>query len=359
MVKNPVKPGRIEPGLFRNFVTPKFTTKTYTTTITEQFNAEDEIGKFLQTEHQPILQDIEHQLTPRPVVSEKTVTAISRKPREGYYNVYRFYPLRVYHNQTKYQTRTEARLIRYIERNGPQSKKGRENALCEIVKRKWSERELFQFVSEHNKLVFEQHYLLTLTWSSSDRILRYRGSRCEWNHEFAVWSATARNCPNQGQKIRITNPYNYFRVINRTLFELEKSKICRYSSFNGKINAFWRDVNFDLKVACIRMDYDSEDESEQMRPSKTTKEEHGRKFGVQGHRQTSPPDKRSRFDSSKDRINSGDPSRERFRSRDYQGHRDGGREWEREQNYEQGSRVRSFNRDRGRSKPYQNKDQTY
>ncbi|KAA6377975.1 MAG: hypothetical protein EZS28_026500 [Streblomastix strix] len=38
----------------------------------------DEIGKFLQAELQPTLQDIERQLTPRQAVSERTQTLMAR-----------------------------------------------------------------------------------------------------------------------------------------------------------------------------------------------------------------------------------------------------------------------------------------
>ncbi|KAA6359399.1 MAG: hypothetical protein EZS28_045074, partial [Streblomastix strix] len=61
-----------QPRLFVNFDTPKFTTKTPVATAVEQQEMGDEIGKFLQSELQPTLQDIERQLTLRQTVSERT-----------------------------------------------------------------------------------------------------------------------------------------------------------------------------------------------------------------------------------------------------------------------------------------------
>ncbi|KAA6359834.1 MAG: hypothetical protein EZS28_044640, partial [Streblomastix strix] len=72
MSKNSIKPEPSEPGLFVNFDTSKFTTKTPAATAVEQPEMGDEIGKFLQAELQPTLQDIERQLTPRQAVSERS-----------------------------------------------------------------------------------------------------------------------------------------------------------------------------------------------------------------------------------------------------------------------------------------------
>ncbi|KAA6390957.1 MAG: hypothetical protein EZS28_013515 [Streblomastix strix] len=72
MSKNSIKPEPSEPGLFVNFETPKFTTKTPVTTAIEQPEMGDEIGKFLQAELQPTLQDIERQLSPRQAISDRT-----------------------------------------------------------------------------------------------------------------------------------------------------------------------------------------------------------------------------------------------------------------------------------------------
>ncbi|KAA6388277.1 MAG: hypothetical protein EZS28_016194 [Streblomastix strix] len=193
MLKIPEKPGQIEPGLFGNFETPKFTTKMQTTIITEQFNAEDNIGKFLQTEHQPMLQDIEHQLTPRQVVSEKTAIIISRVLESITCTIIAdidFQALNIFAEKNAEAQRRKIQCLQLLPitnipqydqilgtNRSPIDKRGRENAFCEIAKRKWIEFELFQLVSKHNKLAFEQHYRLTLTWRSSDCIGRYRRYR--------------------------------------------------------------------------------------------------------------------------------------------------------------------------------------
>ncbi|KAA6343464.1 MAG: hypothetical protein EZS28_052309, partial [Streblomastix strix] len=79
------------------------------------------------------------------------------------------------------------------------------------------------------------------------------------------------------------------------------------------VRAFWKEHDFDLKVACVRRDYDSEDDSETLQPSKTTRRELRNKFGRNRNRSLSPHSKRSRYDSP-DRDNE---SRERSRSRSY------------------------------------------
>ncbi|KAA6359601.1 MAG: hypothetical protein EZS28_044872, partial [Streblomastix strix] len=78
MSKNSIKPEPSEPGLFVNFETPKFTTKTPVATAVEQPEMGVEIGKFLQAELQPTLQDIERQLTPRQAVSERTQMVMAK-----------------------------------------------------------------------------------------------------------------------------------------------------------------------------------------------------------------------------------------------------------------------------------------
>ncbi|KAA6381191.1 MAG: hypothetical protein EZS28_023283 [Streblomastix strix] len=78
MSKNSIKPEPSEPGLFVNFETPKFATETPVVTAVEQPEMGDEIGKFLQAELQPTLQDIERQLTPRQAISERTQMVMTK-----------------------------------------------------------------------------------------------------------------------------------------------------------------------------------------------------------------------------------------------------------------------------------------
>ncbi|KAA6392002.1 MAG: hypothetical protein EZS28_012471 [Streblomastix strix] len=72
MSKNSLKSELSEQGLFVNFDTPTFITRTPVKTTVEQPELGDEIGKFLQSVQQPTLQHIERQLTPRNTVSERT-----------------------------------------------------------------------------------------------------------------------------------------------------------------------------------------------------------------------------------------------------------------------------------------------
>ncbi|KAA6368162.1 MAG: hypothetical protein EZS28_036312 [Streblomastix strix] len=78
MSKNSIKPEHSEPGLFVNFDTPTFTTKTPVATAVGQPEMGDEIGRFLIAELQPTLQDIERKLTPRQAVSERTQTLMAK-----------------------------------------------------------------------------------------------------------------------------------------------------------------------------------------------------------------------------------------------------------------------------------------
>ncbi|KAA6393829.1 MAG: hypothetical protein EZS28_010642 [Streblomastix strix] len=71
MSKNLIKSEPSESGLFVNFDTPKFTTKTPVATAVEQQEMGDEIRKFLQSKLQPTQQNIVRQLTPRQEVSER------------------------------------------------------------------------------------------------------------------------------------------------------------------------------------------------------------------------------------------------------------------------------------------------
>ncbi|KAA6363794.1 MAG: hypothetical protein EZS28_040679, partial [Streblomastix strix] len=79
------------------------------------------------------------------------------------------------------------------------------------------------------------------------------------------------------------------------------------------IRAFWRKYNFDLRVACVRKEYNSEDDSETLQPTKTTRREFRNKFGRNRNRSLSPHSKRQRQDSPDRRSE----SRERAGSRSY------------------------------------------
>ncbi|KAA6377502.1 MAG: hypothetical protein EZS28_026972, partial [Streblomastix strix] len=85
--------------------------------------------------------------------------------------------------------------------------------------------------------------------------------------------------------------------------------------------AFWKEHNFDLRVACVRKEYDSEDDSETLQPSKTTRQEFRNRFGRYRNRPLSLNNKRSRYDSpdrgSESKQSVG--SRSYSRPREYQG----------------------------------------
>ncbi|KAA6374203.1 MAG: hypothetical protein EZS28_030270 [Streblomastix strix] len=49
----------------------------------------------------------------------------------------------------------------------------------------------------------------------------------------------------------------------------------------GEDGAFWKDCNFDLRVACVRKKCDSKDNSETLQPTKTIRHEFRNRFGRQ------------------------------------------------------------------------------
>ncbi|KAA6389601.1 MAG: hypothetical protein EZS28_014870 [Streblomastix strix] len=51
----------------------------------------------------------------------------------------------------------------------------------------------------------------------------------------------------------------------------------------NEFRAFWREHNFELRVACVRREYDSEDDSETLQPAKTTRQEFRKRSGSRGY----------------------------------------------------------------------------
>ncbi|KAA6365369.1 MAG: hypothetical protein EZS28_039106 [Streblomastix strix] len=58
-----------------------------------------------------------------------------------------------------------------------------------------------------------------------------------------------------------------------------KSNLQALTPTVGEDGAFWKDCNFDLRVACVRKEYDSKDNSETLQPAKTIKHEFRNRFG--------------------------------------------------------------------------------
>ncbi|KAA6385562.1 MAG: hypothetical protein EZS28_018914 [Streblomastix strix] len=123
------------------------------------------------------------------------------------------------------------------------------------------------------------------------------------------------------------------------------------------IKTFWREHNIELRKACVRKEYDSEDDSETLQPAKTSRQEFRNRFGRQRNRSLSPRNKRSRYDSpdrkSESRQRSG--SRGYSRLRDYQGPR------ENQNGFETIGEQRGRGRGayRGRKSNYQGRRQNY
>ncbi|KAA6397312.1 MAG: hypothetical protein EZS28_007156 [Streblomastix strix] len=90
------------------------------------------------------------------------------------------------------------------------------------------------------------------------------------------------------------------------------------------IKAFWREHNFDLREECVRKEYDSDDDSQTLQPTKATRQEFRNRIRRYRNWSLSPHNKRSRYDSPDRRSESKERSGSRSlsRSRDYQGPRE-------------------------------------
>ncbi|KAA6358179.1 MAG: hypothetical protein EZS28_046294, partial [Streblomastix strix] len=130
------------------------------------------------------------------------------------------------------------------------------------------------------------------------------------------------------------------------------------------VKAFWREHNFELRVACVRKEYNSEDDSETLQPAKTTRQEFRNRFGRHRNRSLSPHNKRSRYDSpdrrSESRERSG--SRSYSKSREYQSPRETRTDADRNYNgFETRNESRCSGRGtyRGKGYNYQGRGQNY
>ncbi|KAA6366109.1 MAG: hypothetical protein EZS28_038366 [Streblomastix strix] len=65
----------------------------------------------------------------------------------------------------------------------------------------------------------------------------------------------------------------------------------------GDIKALWREHNFELRVICVRIEYESEDVTETLQPAKTTRQEFRNRFRRPRNMTLSPRNKKSRYDS--------------------------------------------------------------
>ncbi|KAA6360071.1 MAG: hypothetical protein EZS28_044402, partial [Streblomastix strix] len=130
------------------------------------------------------------------------------------------------------------------------------------------------------------------------------------------------------------------------------------------VRAFWREHNFDLRVASVRKEYDSKDDSETLQPTKTTRQEFRNRFERYRNRSLSPHNKRSKYDSPDRRNESRERSGQRgySSSRDYQGPRKTRIDVDRKYNgYETRNESRGRGRGtyRGRGYNYYGKGQNY
>ncbi|KAA6362168.1 MAG: hypothetical protein EZS28_042305, partial [Streblomastix strix] len=143
-----------------------------------------------------------------------------------------------------------------------------------------------------------------------------------------------------------------------------KAKQQGQTSSMDEVRAFWREHNFDLRIACVRREYDSEDDSETLQPTKTTRREFRNKFGRHRNRSLSPHSKRSRYDSPDRRSESRERSGSRgySRSRDYEGPRETRTDVDKNYNGFENrdeSRGRGRGTYRGRGYSYQGRGQNY
>ncbi|KAA6363699.1 MAG: hypothetical protein EZS28_040774, partial [Streblomastix strix] len=212
MSKNSIKPEPSEPGLFVNFDTPKFTTKTPVATAVEQPEMRDQIENFLMSEQQPTLQDIERQLTPSQTVSERT-QALMAKVLEAMTGVkvsqIKFWAMNILDEQNDETRRCEiqypsllpikqvpvpdeildskrslidkilqseqALTLYNFRQDDSQFKENRENAFCKSAKRERDQRKLLQLSCEFNQFTSGQLNRVSYVWNTSN----CKDGRCE------------------------------------------------------------------------------------------------------------------------------------------------------------------------------------
>ncbi|KAA6371489.1 MAG: hypothetical protein EZS28_032985 [Streblomastix strix] len=144
----------------------------------------------------------------------------------------------------------------------------------------------------------------------------------------------------------------------------EKSKQQGLTPSMDEVRAFWRKYNFDLRVAYVRKEYDSENDLEPLQPAKTTRQEFRNRIGKHRNRSLSLRIKKSRYESSYRRSESRERSGSRCysRQRDHQGPRETKMDIDRIQNgFETkcepgGGGCRAF---RGRYSNYQGRGYSY
>ncbi|KAA6355794.1 MAG: hypothetical protein EZS28_048679 [Streblomastix strix] len=204
MSKNSVKPEPSEPELFVDFETPKFTTKTPVTTVNEQPEMGDEIGKFLQSELQPTLQDIERQLTPWQTVIERT-QALMTKVLEAM----------TVPNKTFDSKRIQFDKILQSEQALAFNKfKIGEGILAHMYKQQEEQLAIDVLSLMQNKIIY--------AGSTGHCEERHGEQRRDRNYEFTVWNPIAGKSKSQNEKISLVNTFSNLSLEIGTNAELER-----------------------------------------------------------------------------------------------------------------------------------------
>ncbi|KAA6402915.1 MAG: hypothetical protein EZS28_001556 [Streblomastix strix] len=260
--KNSIKPEPSELGLVVNFDPPMFTAKTPVATAVEQPEMGDEIGKFLQAELQPTLQDIERQLTPRQAVSERT-QALMAKILEATTGVQAseidFWATNILDEQNGEARRRQIQcpqllpitsvpvsdevldskrspIDKILQREqalelynfrigqGMLAHLSRENAFCKSTERERNQRKLFQFSCEFKQLALKQRSRIAHAGSAGHCKERHSEQRCDRNHEFVVRNSIAAKEGVKTKKFRQLTPSAIWNQIKRPVLNQNESQ---------------------------------------------------------------------------------------------------------------------------------------
>ncbi|KAA6381495.1 MAG: hypothetical protein EZS28_022978 [Streblomastix strix] len=178
----------------------------------------DEIGKFLQAELQPTLQDNERQLIPMQAESERTQTLMAKvlEAMTGVLTIeINFWTTNILDEQNGEIRRREIQRPSLLQitsitvpdevldskrsridkifgdrasagQDDPYLKRGRKNAHCKCEKLKRDKRKQFQFGCEFNQLTLEQRNRVTHVRSTSNYKERRSEQRRDRNYEFSL-----------------------------------------------------------------------------------------------------------------------------------------------------------------------------
>ncbi|KAA6382258.1 MAG: hypothetical protein EZS28_022215 [Streblomastix strix] len=223
MSKNSIKPEPSEPGLFMNFDSPKFITKTPVTTINELQEKGDEIGNFLQSELQLMLQDIERQLTPKQAVSERTKMLIAKVQQamiSVYANEIDFWAKNILVEQNGQYRRREIQcpsLLPITSVQVPDEVLDAKRSPIDKILQSEQALALYNFRIGEGLLA----HLIAHAGSAGNRQKRHSEQGRDMINKFTVWNLAVWKSKGQNEKISLANTIGNLETGDETNAELE------------------------------------------------------------------------------------------------------------------------------------------